>query len=313
MDRLSDILIDFAEKLRAGGNVHIFDDNTLRTYSITLLERYKYDLLSSYAERTKKHPAEWIAKNITMLPVAEYLGVGLGGAESDEDPDTCPVPQKEYIPLPPPKVVPQPKQYTTPTVVQPPKTVPQQYTEQPQQQYTEQPPKVVQQQSSPQLKTPPEPKDTDDSEPDDQERDPESSASGSDSESLPPATDAGPNSFDYEMNNEIDDFPDLKEVSLKYTGTLTSHAGKHKGYDGVIITYQKDSFPEDLRAQLEIMHSGTEYRMLFGLPYTEGLVCDIIQDNQCFFYINRRYRQTEDYLFDKLKYIFGCPHIQTKA
>lgn len=248
MDHLSDILIDFAEKIRTGDKVYIFSEKSLNEYSVNLLDTYKLALLTDYATRTKKDPESWVAKNIGMLPASEYI-LHKGGS----------------IIIPEPELESEPESEHEPDII---------------------------------IDLPESDQDLPESDPDQEQSDTEKTE---------------PDSFEYEMNDEISLFPALQDVSVKYTGMITSYSAKHSGSDGVMIVYNKGKFPSDLRSQLSIMQSGTEYRMLFGLPLTEGRVCEIIENNKCFFYINRRYRQTEDYIFDKLKYIFGCPHIQTKT
>lgn len=258
---------------------------------MTLLETYKKDLLTNYAQRTKKDPEAWVAKNICMLPVSEYLR----GPPPAEDSPTEDTPPEDLL-------------YEVPEVQEVPEVpeIPEAAEAAEASETSEHLPDQESEESA---------QDSDPDQNPDQESEAEvevESGSESEAESEADKKPHEPNVFDYEMNNEISLFPALKEVSLKYTGTLSSYAAKHNGHTGVMIAYNKDKFPADLRAQLIIMQNGTDYRMLFGLPYTEGTVCDIVDNNKCFFYINRRYRQTEDYLFDKLKYIFGCPHITTK-
>ena len=299
---IAEQLARLSDAIQERKHVQVVYTDELNEFLVDLLDRYKRDLLTSYAQQTKKNPSKWVDMNIHLLPAREYISSASVPVESEEDSGSGSEPSVDTEPL----TVPVRNESVCNEPVIEPAVVNEILTE-----IVNDIPIIhsditVTHQSSDidadiniDVDV-----DADNENVDITEIPDTDNPNASDDDDIGSVAD---NFIDDLEIDELAEYPHLEALRIKYTGTLIMYSANRHGVDGMMIaSVSDDPFPPDLHDLLSFMKSDPEYHTIFGLPCTEGNVCEIVSNNTCFFTINKRYRHTEDYVCTRLKGIFGC-------
>jgi len=311
---IAEQLSRLSDAVRSRTHVQVVYTDELNEFLVDLLDRYKRDLLMLYAQQTKKNPGKWVDMNIHLLPAREYISTASVSVPSEDetmseesepspddtagvltDSDITVTPINKPVVTPAETKAPSVKPEASPVVSPAASPYVSPYASPVVSPYVS---PVVSPYVSPTVSPYASPQHEDGSVtviPDADDDDP---------------VDESENFLDDLEIDELAEYPHLADIRSIYEGTLIMYSANRAGADGMMIESIDNPFPQALVDLLNFMKSDPEYHTIFGLPCTEGSVCEIVNDKKCFFVINKRYRHTEDYVCTRLKGIFGCTRVK---